>query len=399
MNGPAVPAPEPDSAPMPRGIWVLAVVAFLVSIGFGVVYPVLPVFARTFGVSNFLVAMVVSAFALLRLMFAPVAGRLVVRLAERSVLVAGVWIVAASSALAGLAGSYGELLVWRGIGGVGSAMFSISAMGLMLALAPPARRGRASGMFSGGFLLGGMAGPAVGGLLTGISLTAPFFFYAGTLAAAGLVALLALPGGNVARASSPDQAPVGFGEALRDGRFRAAVASAFAHGWQSNGVRSMLIPLIIVEVLLYEPRWTGIAFAFAAAAQAVALTGSGWATDRIGRRPVLVAGSVLTAVMGALFALAGSYVLLVVLLCLYGAGVSMASTSAQAAVGDALGRRGGTAIAGYQMAGDVGTILGPLAAGLLADHVSIPAAFWVGAVLLGGSAVLAARMPAGRPAN
>ena len=390
---------EPADGPMPRGIWVLAVVAFLVSIGFGVVYPVLPVFARTFGVSNFLVAMVVSAFALMRLVFAPVAGRLVVRLAERSLLVAGVWIVAASSAMAGLARSYGELLAWRGIGGVGSAMFTISAMGMMLALAPASKRGRASGMFSGGFLLGGMAGPAVGGLLTGISLTAPFFFYAATLAVAGLVALLALPGGNVARATSPDQAPITFLVALRDARFRAAVASAFAHGWQSNGVRSLLVPLIIVEVLLLEPSWIGIAFGIAAAAQAVALTGSGWATDRIGRKPVLLAGSVITAIVGALFAHAGSYVLLVLLLCLYGMGVSMASTAGQAAVGDALGRRGGSALAGYQMAGDVGTILGPLAAGLLADHASMPAEFWAGAFLLGISAVLAFQMPPadGRP--
>lgn len=135
---------------LPGGIWVLAVVAFLVAVGFGVVYPVLPIFARTFGVSNFLVAMVVSAFALLRLLFAPAAGHLLTRLAERSLLVAGVWIVAASSAMAGLARTYGELLAWRGIGGIGSAMFSISAMGLLLALAPPQRRGRASGLFSGG---------------------------------------------------------------------------------------------------------------------------------------------------------------------------------------------------------------------------------------------------------
>ncbi len=384
-----------ENGPMPRGIWVLAVVAFLVSIGFGVVYPVLPIFVRTFGVSNFFVAMVVSAFALMRLLFAPIAGRLLVRAAERSLLVAGVWIVAASSAMAGLAGSYGELLVWRGIGGVGSAMFTIAAMGLLLALAPAAKRGRASGMFSGGFLLGGMAGPAVGGLLTGISLTAPFFFYAATLAVAGLVALTALPGGNVARASAPDQSPMTFVAALGDARFRAAVMSQFAHGWQSNGVRSLLIPLVIVEVLRHDPSWTGIAFAIAAAVQAVALTASGWATDRLGRRPVLLVGSVVTAVVGAMFAWAGSYVLLVILLCVYGAGVSAASTAAQAAVGDALGRRGGSAVAGYQMVGDVGTILGPLAAGLLADQVSIAAAFWAGAALLGISAVLAAMMPKG----
>ena len=51
---------------------------------------------------------------------------------------------------------------------------------------------RAAGFFHGGFLIGGMAGPAVGGLLSAISLTAPFFFYAGTLAVAGTVGLVLL---------------------------------------------------------------------------------------------------------------------------------------------------------------------------------------------------------------
>ena len=43
------------------------------------------------------------------------------------------------------------------------------------------QRGRASGAFQGGFLLGGVAGPAVGGLVVAWSIRAPFFVYAATL--------------------------------------------------------------------------------------------------------------------------------------------------------------------------------------------------------------------------
>ena len=60
-------------------------------------------------------------------------------------------------------------------------MFTVSAFTLLLTSVDSGLRGRAAGFFQGGFLIGGMTGPAVGGLLSAISLTAPFFFYAGTL--------------------------------------------------------------------------------------------------------------------------------------------------------------------------------------------------------------------------
>ena len=99
-----------------------------------------------------------------------------------------------------------QLLVLRGVGGIGSAMFTVSAMTLLLGSVEPSRRGRALGVFQGGFLLGGMTGPAVGGLLALISLTAPFFFYAGTLVVAGVVGLVLLRRGR-------SEAPAGGAEA------------------------------------------------------------------------------------------------------------------------------------------------------------------------------------------
>ena len=67
---------------LPPEVGVLAAIAFCVALGFGIVAPAIPVFARTFGVSAFLAGMVVSAFALVRLVSAPGAGLLVNRLGE-----------------------------------------------------------------------------------------------------------------------------------------------------------------------------------------------------------------------------------------------------------------------------------------------------------------------------
>ena len=179
-------------AGLPREVAVLTAVAFAVAVGFGVVAPAIPVFAREFGVGRTAAGAVISAFAFMRLVSALGSGRLVNRIGERLVLALGIGIVAVSSALAGLAQTYTQLLVLRGVGGVGSAMFTVSAISLLLRVVDSDQRGRATGLWQSGFLIGAIAGPAIGGPLTDISLRAPFFVYAVTLAAAGGIGLIFL---------------------------------------------------------------------------------------------------------------------------------------------------------------------------------------------------------------
>ena len=187
-----------------REVIVLGLIAFFVMVGFGVVIPVLPVFVRSFDVGYTEVGAVISAFALMRLVASPFCGKLIDWGGERTILAVGIGIVAVSSAMVGIAQSYLEVLLLRGAGGIGSAMFSISAMTLLLGTTDRSMRGRAVGFYQGGFLIGGMAGPALGGLLAIISLRAPFFFYAGTLLVAGAVGLAFLrpSSGEVAEAAS-----------------------------------------------------------------------------------------------------------------------------------------------------------------------------------------------------
>ena len=225
----SIPAVKPR---LSREVVVLGIIAFFVMVGFGVVIPVLPVFVRSFHVGYTEVGAVVSAFALMRLVASPFCGKLVDWAGERTILALGIGIVAVSSAMVGLAQSYLEVLLLRGAGGIGSAMFSISAMTLLLGTTAPSMRGRAVGFYQGGFLIGGMAGPAIGGLLAVISLRAPFFFYAGTLILAGVVGLAFLrPVSRHKKSAGPEAAPViPFRAVLSDRRFRAACLANFASG-------------------------------------------------------------------------------------------------------------------------------------------------------------------------
>jgi DHA1 family multidrug resistance protein-like MFS transporter len=374
---------------LPREVGVLVAVAFAVAVGFGIVAPAIPVFARSFQVSREASGAVISAFAVSRLFFALTSGRLVDRFGERLVMAVGIGIVAVSSALAGLAQSYAQLIVLRGAGGVGSAMFTVSAYSLLLRVVPNGQRGRATGVFQGGFLLGGITGPALGGLVTGWNIRAPFFLYAGTLSVAGAIGLLALRSTALRdKEAANAKAPIPLRQAIRNRSYVAALAANLADQWAVLGVRSALIPLFVSDVLHRSPGWTGLGFVIVAAANAAALFPAGRYADSYGRKPVLVAGCLASATGITILAVAPNLVGYLVAMAVFGLGSGLLDVAPAAMVGDIAGGRGGRVVAAYQMSGDTGVILGPLIAGHLADvgshgtHPSYALAFGVTAAVL-----------------
>ena len=386
---------------LPPEVAVLTAVAFSVALGFGIVAPAIPLFAKDFGVSNFAAGAVISVFALVRLASAPVAGRFVNRFGERSVLATGIGIVGVSSLLAGFSGNYAQLLVLRGIGGFGSAMFTVSSFALLLRVVTPDQRGRAAGTYQTGFLLGAIAGPAFGGPLTAWSLRAPFFVYAVTLLVAGglatvFLARTALHEHEVS-AGTADHAPTTLGTALRSSAYRAAVANNFAVGWSIVGVRSSLIPLFVVEGLRLGPSWTGAGLVLSGAVQALVLVPAGRLVDTRGRRLFLRTGAALLLVAGVTMALADGAVLFLAGMTLYGTGSALLGVSSAAVVGDVIGGRGGTPVAAFQMASDAGAFVGPLVAGALADTASFQVAFLATAAVSGLAFLTTLVMPERQP--
>ena len=397
-------------------VLVLVGIAVVVALGFGVVAPVIPLFAREFGVGQAAASAVVSAFAFMRLVSALGGGALVERFGERRVLGVGIGLVALSALLSAAAQTYLQLLLLRAAGGVGSAMFTVSALSLLLRCTAPQRRGQASALFQTGFLLGGIAGPTVGGLVAGVSFRAPFVVYAVLLLVAGGIGLLRLPrepehevGGGSRRGGGAT-----LGAAARTPEYRAAVTCWFGHAWHVFGVRQAVVPLLVVEGLGLGAVWAGVGLTVSALVTVVVLIPAGRRVDELGRRPLLLAGTGVTAAGFAGLALVGAvqaplaFFLLAMLV--LGAGAGLLGPAPGAAAGDVVarlqgdadaevpdadagdvdragppGRRGGTVIAAFQMAGDLGAVAGPLAAGALADGPGFAAAFALcaGVLLLG----------------
>jgi MFS family permease len=372
---------------------VLVAVAFFVALGFGIVAPALPVFARDFGVGKASAAAVISVFAFLRIAFALPAGRLVDRLGERIVMATGIGIVAVSSLLAGVSQTYAQLIVLRGIGGIGSAMFSISALGLLVRMTAPAQRGRAMGFWQGGFLLGGITGPVLGGVIDGISIRLPFFIYAGTLAAAGAVGLIQLRSTPLAdRGQITAAGRTTLGDALRSRAYRAALAANFADSWGAIGVRSALVPLFVGDVLHRKPIWIGIGFLVVSAVNGATLWPAGRLADTVGRKPLLVAGCIGSGVGIGVLAASQTLPGYLAGLALLGLGSGLLDVAPGAIVGDLVEGRAGPVFAAYTMSSDVGTVVGPVVAGAIAD-VSYTYAFLSTSAILGLAALMALAAP------
>lgn len=384
---------------LPREVAVLTAVSFSVAIGYGVVVPAIPLFARSFGVSHAAAGAVISTFAFMRLATGLFGGRLVDRFGERLVLSVGVAIVAASSALAGLAQTYSQLLILRSLGGIGSSMFTISAASLLLRIVPDDQRGRSQSIYQSGFLIGGITGPAIGGVLTAISIRAPFFVYAMSLTVAGLIAAIFLSHsrlsatrGGVDIASRNQGAHTSLKDALRMESYLTALACSFALGWTIYGMRATLVPLFISEHLKLSPSWTGLGFTAASITGALTLLPAGQLSDAKGRRPALLVGIVTGIVAFLLLIWSPNIALVVIAMGLTGIAGSFFGTTPAAIVGDILQGRGGQVIALFQMASDFGSILGPLVAGWLADRFSYQAAFAVGPLVLIPALLMAMRL-------
>lgn len=378
---------------LPREVGALTLVAFFVALGFGIVAPVIPVFARSFDVSATQASAVISAFALVRLVSAPISGALIDRLGERLVLTSGLLIVAGSSAAAGFSQSFGQLLVLRGAGGLGSSMFTVSAMALLIRVVDASERGRAVGAYQSGFLFGGLSGPAVGGLVVAWSIRAPFFVYAITLTMAAIVVIVILSRAKL-HERELEVAPQEIGrlehlrDALRDRAYVAALVVSLISGFLYYGMRSSEVPLFVTEGLGAPASVISLGFLVAAIIQAIMLMPAGRLADTKGRRQAMLIGAVATTVSMLILtgadlavttwggAMAIGVALLFASMAVQGLGASFFGSAPAAVVGDVVGgRRGGIVVAVFQMASDLGGVVGPLAAGMLVDRWDFGAAF------------------------
>jgi DHA1 family tetracycline resistance protein-like MFS transporter len=171
---------------------ILFVIVFIDLLGFGMVIPVMPLYAERLGASEAWTGLLSAGYSAMQFVFAPIWGRLSDRVGRRPVLLVSIAMTAVAFALYGLAGTFAMLLVSRLFAGAATANIAI-ARAFVADVTPPEGRARGMGIIGAAFGLGFVLGPAIGGVLSQYSLSLPGFAAAGLAAVNGIAAWAILP--------------------------------------------------------------------------------------------------------------------------------------------------------------------------------------------------------------
>jgi MFS family permease len=380
---------------LPREVSILIAASFFVAVGFGIVMPAIPVFAKSFGVNNAAIGLMVSAFAITRFASGLISGALVDKFGERAVFSTGVFMVSLFTFLAGIAQNYEQLLFFRAAGGLGSSMFSVAASSVILRSVRDDQRGQVQSVYQGSFIVGGMAGPAIGGLLSVISLRAPFFVYSILLFCSGLVALFFLKGDSIGvkKQSQSDVAATTILEALAMPAYRIALVLAFIGTWVFFGMRASILPVFVTEELDSTTAVVGYGFAISAIVQGAILFKAGRYSDKKGRRAASIIGANIVFVGVLVLTFSVNAMMFLLSMIILGFGGAFLSTTPASMVGDVIKGKGGKVIAIFQMAGDAGMIFGPIIIGWISDVYSYRTAFGFSAAIFLIALALAYKIP------
>ena len=366
---------------------VLCFATFLVMAGQGVIGPVLPLYAKNFGVSATVVGLTLTVFALARLILNVPAGMIADRFGRRILLIGGPILTSIGMFGSGFAGDIWSLLIWRFIAGGGSAFYMSGALIYLIDIAPSDRRARYVATNQWALSVGVALGPGIGGLVAERwGLAAPFHVVGVIALVAATYAIFRLPEtrNSTARASESKNPVRDAALIIRSAPF---VAIAFVTGtifMTRAGTRATLVPLHADDTLGWGPGEIGLVFTATGIMTLFTLWPATWATENIGRASVIMFSG-LAAALGTLVIAASStplwFVMGDIILTL---GTGTAGPAPAAFVADLFPEElRGLGIGLYRSAGDVGFVIGPPALGWLSDNASMSVAFQTAGCLVG----------------
>ena len=361
-------------------------------VGFGIILPVLPLYAEDFGASPAMAAAVIAVFSAAQMVAAPLWGRLSDRIGRKPVLIAALIGSSIGSLVTGLAGVLWVLFLGRVLDGASGSSYAVG-QAAVADLAEPADRPRLLGLLAAAFGVGFVAGPLIGSIAALGGRELPFFVAAALAAGNAIVALVRLPSGRSAGRSAGMPAGQSAGLGPKPGRLAL---------WGAAGpaVRRLAVLSLVAMVgfagfeatfaMLVEHRFPDVGdptiyglFALIGLLMVLVQTRIvGPVNARLGTRSTLrtalslvAAGMVVLAMGGGWAGLAVALVLLVVGQGVFGPTLSNATVETVGADGR------GSALGLQQSAGAFGRILGPLLAGVLFGRVAVGAPYLVAAVL------------------
>jgi multidrug resistance protein len=157
---------------------IVFVTVFIDLLGFGIIIPLLPFYAETFGATAFTVGLLATSFSLMQFIFAPIWGRLSDRVGRRPIILLGLLGSCLSYFAFGMASTLTSLFAARIFAGIAGANIP-TAQAVVADLTTPENRAKGMGMVGAAFGLGFIFGPAIGGFLSRYGYSVPAFFASG----------------------------------------------------------------------------------------------------------------------------------------------------------------------------------------------------------------------------
>lgn len=381
---------------------VIFVTVFIDLVGFGIVIPVLPLYAERFGASPLVIGLLLGVYSAMQCLFAPVLGRLSDRVGRRPVLLVSLIGTSIGFLIMGAAQTLWLLFAARVIDGITGGNIS-TAMAYIADVTPPEQRSRGMGLVGAAFGLGFIFGPAIGGLLSHVSLAAPFFFAAGLAAvnAAAVYVFLpeSLPEERRCQARERTSILQVFKEA--NARSLSLVMATYFFTTAAFSLLTAIYPLFTERRYGYGATQNGYIFAGQGVLGAIIQGGLlGWLARTFSEKGLVIGGTALLTVSLVALPLSGTIAALMITT----AGVAIGHALVAAPINSLASTQVSAASQGrvlglMQSTASLSRIVGPVLGGWLLNHdvVHVTAQFgqtpyWAGAGIMFLAFVLAAAL-------
>jgi DHA1 family tetracycline resistance protein-like MFS transporter len=360
----------------------LFVVVLVDLLGFGMVIPVMALYAEQLGAADSQIGWLMTGYSAMQFVFTPVWGRLSDRYGRRPLLLLSIAMTALSFLGYALAPSFAWLLASRLFAGFATANIAI-AQAYIADVTPPEGRAKGMGLIGAAFGLGFVLGPAMGGFLSRISLAAPGYAAAALAAANGIAAFFVLPE-PADRVAAPRRAHVAaLLDELRRPGIRRIILIYFVAILAFSGMEATFA-LIAAHRFALDRSAVSWVFAWIGIIVTVVQGGLiGPLTRRFGEKALLVTGLLLQGIALAAIPFAGGMpgLLVACVPLAFGSGLSNPALTSLLSRSARAEDQGGTLGFG-QSAAALGRIAGPISATNLYQRV------WLGAPYLAGAALM-----------
>ena len=357
-------------------------------LGFGIIIPNLAYYAKEIGATTTEIAILMSIYSGMQLLFAPIWGRLSDKHGRKPAILLGLLGNAVALVGFGLAKAYGWLFIARCGAGIASAAVLPSVMAYVADITTAEERGRGMGLMGAAMGLGFILGPAIGGIMGSHNM--PFFVAGGLSLLTFLFAFVLLPESlqkGLTDVELEDRHEwISPREIFRQTTLKSPLTPLFLVAFFSTfsfAGLEMTFPLFIEDKWDYGEREMGWMFMFMGAI-VVPLQGGllGRLINRFGERRIILIGLLLNALGMVLLLKAYAFVTLTVYLTITGIGNQLIRPTNTSWISKQTRIGQGAAIGIMDAFLSLGRILGPLLGGWLYAKEAYPYAVLAGILVI-----------------